>query len=409
MKKVRLGDLKNHPKNSEIYELDNEPINDLADQMDKLGLQHPIIITDDNVIVSGHRRVKAANKLGWQEIDAEVKSFKNEMEILEFLVVSNLYRIKKSTAVLTREGRYLLEIEKVKAKERKMAALTNNLRKVPEDEMGRATEKVCKRIGMKKTNFETAEKLLSHYEKLKDPDEESFYVKMLNNNVSGSKTAFEMDLYSSLKPEDRQSLIKKPSKLNAEIQKFEMAKYKNKYSAVLLNIELDEDAFKLLKDVPLNAMTKPNSALFMYVSPNWLSDAINLIKHWKFTYFYNFVVTWNDRDLTDSFIPNHMLLLLAKKGDIGFEAFSDQISHKHRGDEEVPYMDRIQNMFPTGKKVSIIGSFDGWETFSPNGDESDTDSDDRTEKAESVMPNSSDHNEKNDNRSTSDCDELFEG
>jgi len=44
----------------------------LAESMTEVGLLHPIVITENNRLVAGERRLAAARSLGWEEIDASV-------------------------------------------------------------------------------------------------------------------------------------------------------------------------------------------------------------------------------------------------------------------------------------------------------------------------------------------------
>lgn len=44
----------------------------LAESIKRHGLLHPIVITQDNTLVAGHRRIEAAKLIGWNEIPATV-------------------------------------------------------------------------------------------------------------------------------------------------------------------------------------------------------------------------------------------------------------------------------------------------------------------------------------------------
>lgn len=72
--KVRLTDLRPHPRQTELFPAPNDTeIELLAEDMRTRGLQHPIEILPDNTILCGHNRVRAAELLGWEEIDAIVR------------------------------------------------------------------------------------------------------------------------------------------------------------------------------------------------------------------------------------------------------------------------------------------------------------------------------------------------
>ena len=58
----KISELKPHPYNEEIYGT-NESIDELVASIRKTGKVATLIITDDNVIISGHRRWKSCQRL----------------------------------------------------------------------------------------------------------------------------------------------------------------------------------------------------------------------------------------------------------------------------------------------------------------------------------------------------------
>ena len=94
---VRTTDIKPHPKNSEIYDLSN--IDDLVESIKEVGLLQPIIINNHNQILSGHRRFESIKRLGWEEVEVEIKDVKDD-EVDLFLVHFNKQRIKSNKEIL---------------------------------------------------------------------------------------------------------------------------------------------------------------------------------------------------------------------------------------------------------------------------------------------------------------------
>lgn len=95
---VRVTDIKPHPKNSEIYDLSN--IDDLVDSIKEVGLLQPLIINKHNQILSGHRRFESIKRLGWKEVNVEVKEVEEE-EVDLFLVHFNKQRVKSNKEILS--------------------------------------------------------------------------------------------------------------------------------------------------------------------------------------------------------------------------------------------------------------------------------------------------------------------
>ena len=67
--KIPINQLKTCPINSEIYR--DSDVGDLVNSIGEVGLLQPIVVTPDNTIISGHRRFKAMQSLGWTEVEVE--------------------------------------------------------------------------------------------------------------------------------------------------------------------------------------------------------------------------------------------------------------------------------------------------------------------------------------------------
>ena len=106
--KVKVSSLKHHPKNKEIYTLSS--IEELMESISEVGLLQPLTIDTRNQVISGNRRFESIKRLGWKEVNVEVKEVKEEEEELllihynkqriksfkelinEYLILDNLYR-----------------------------------------------------------------------------------------------------------------------------------------------------------------------------------------------------------------------------------------------------------------------------------------------------------------------------
>jgi len=81
---IELNKLKPHPKRN-LFPASTLTIENLKQEITEHGFQHPISITPDNVILSGHKRVQACRELGYFTIPAFVIKRKPEMEFLYFI------------------------------------------------------------------------------------------------------------------------------------------------------------------------------------------------------------------------------------------------------------------------------------------------------------------------------------
>ena len=86
-----VSDLKPHPLNAQVYGYydsltDNA---DLAESIKKHGILTPLLVTMDNVIISGYRRWNAARELGLSEVPVIVADLTDELDIEEAVLTSS--------------------------------------------------------------------------------------------------------------------------------------------------------------------------------------------------------------------------------------------------------------------------------------------------------------------------------
>jgi ParB family chromosome partitioning protein len=67
-------------------------ISGLIESMDRFGQLHPIVLTRNNVLVAGRRRLAAAKSLGWPSIDAVIVRGKDAADLLELELDENVHR-----------------------------------------------------------------------------------------------------------------------------------------------------------------------------------------------------------------------------------------------------------------------------------------------------------------------------
>ena len=95
--KIPINQLKTCPINSEIYR--DSDVGDLVNSIGEVGLLQPIVVTPDNTIISGHRRFKAIQSLGWTEVECEIKEIPEDQIDLH-IVLYNQGRNKVATEIL---------------------------------------------------------------------------------------------------------------------------------------------------------------------------------------------------------------------------------------------------------------------------------------------------------------------
>lgn len=110
----RLVELKPHPHQEDWFSpLPEQELQALAESLQRVGLQHPIHITPDNVILAGHQRFSAAQLLGWSEIDAIIRHdlAADETAAALFAIGDNLHRRQMGPLELAVAYRGLRQVE----------------------------------------------------------------------------------------------------------------------------------------------------------------------------------------------------------------------------------------------------------------------------------------------------------
>ena len=111
--KIKCSDIQVNSEN--FFEIAN--IEELADSIDLIGLQQPLVVTKSNngyLLIAGHRRFEAIKSLGWDTVPCIVsKPINNELEMLALI----------QTNTQTRELSYQERMEAVKRTEQALKSL----------------------------------------------------------------------------------------------------------------------------------------------------------------------------------------------------------------------------------------------------------------------------------------------
>ena len=88
---MKVSELKTHPINSTIYHDNSETLKELIHSINLNGLLEPLVINRSNMVISGHRRLKALKEIGWEKCDCRLREFENEI-IASFMILSIDFR-----------------------------------------------------------------------------------------------------------------------------------------------------------------------------------------------------------------------------------------------------------------------------------------------------------------------------
>jgi ParB-like chromosome segregation protein Spo0J len=150
IKYVAVGELKAHPDNTEIY--GSTPDEELLENIKMNGIIQPLLVTWENVVLSGHRRLHCAMLAGLSQVPVVFTESTDTYDMLELLLDANVQR-QKSDAVVAREIQLWMKIEAMKAKKRKATAMPGKCggqldpAKSPEG-TGDARDAVARKLGI---------------------------------------------------------------------------------------------------------------------------------------------------------------------------------------------------------------------------------------------------------------------
>lgn len=154
----RPEELRPHPENEEIYDdrdLTAETDAGFLESIREKGVLTPVIVDQNNQIISGHRRVEAAKQVGLETVPVTVREFDSDLERLEQLVDLNRQREKTFSQKL-REAEVLERVERERAK-RRQGTRTDIVENSPpgsdtdapdDTEFGKTRERVAERVGI---------------------------------------------------------------------------------------------------------------------------------------------------------------------------------------------------------------------------------------------------------------------
>lgn len=106
--------LKPHRDNSFYFDdMEGEPWSAFLESIRTSGIIEPIIVTQDLTIVSGHQRVRAAKKLGIDQVAVEIRNYDSDDEVLKQLIETNICQRGIGNLNSVKFGRCISELERI--------------------------------------------------------------------------------------------------------------------------------------------------------------------------------------------------------------------------------------------------------------------------------------------------------
>lgn len=112
--RIAVDVLKPHPRNQEFFDdTTGESWDDFLKSIRTSGVIVPIVITEDNIMVSGHQRVRACKELGIKDIKYCVNHYETEDQILKDLIETNIRQRGIGNPNPVKFGRCIKELERI--------------------------------------------------------------------------------------------------------------------------------------------------------------------------------------------------------------------------------------------------------------------------------------------------------
>lgn len=397
------SDLKPHKVNTDIYGAEIVDA-DLVESIKQKGILEPLVILEDNTILSGHRRWLAAKELKLERIPCRSMSFSDELDEKEALIEFNRQR-KKNYSQLMNEADMIESIEsernKIKMIEASHPKGKHDVVPMTSEEQVRkkidneTTTKVAKKIGVSRDRLIKNKKVWD-YAKTGDTYAKSLVDKLDKEDVSANEAAKRIKVYQEAPEPMKRKIVKddmSSKEILAAIKKEEKKKQveekqiekkieltqpadimDKKYNVILADppwrydfqmsksrmIENHYPTMEVDDICKLNVPADNDSILFLWATSPKLLEAIKVMQAWGFTYKTNAV--WDKTKIGQGyyFRGQHELLLIGTKGNISPPLPENRRSSvisisrtTHSKKPECVY-DMIEKMYPHGVYLELF-------------------------------------------------------
>ena len=350
-------DLIPHELNETLFgELNKNEYITLREDIKRRGVQDPLHITLDNIIISGHQRRKVALDIGIKVPCIIRMDLKTPWQIKEQLISDNLLRRHLSDYQKVECCEHLREIEETRAKER-MESGANQYSPVenfPEGSEGKTRDNVAERVGISGRQYDKARKVFNEApEEIKDQWKAGKI--STHNAYKQTQKQKEKENRPVLKnvepmPTDIFDVLYADPPWKYDFQKDSTDEIEAKYPTMEL-----EDIKKM--DIP----AANNSVLFLWATAPKIKEALEVMESWGFEYKTNAVWDKEWIGMGYWFRGQHEILLVGTKGTFAPPQQQDRESsvfrykrtkHSKKPDE---IRDYISKCFPDNKKIELFG------------------------------------------------------
>jgi N6-adenosine-specific RNA methylase IME4 len=337
--KIKIGI--RHRKN--LQNLDS-----LVNSIEKIGLLHPVVITEDDQLIAGQRRIEAFKRLGRTTIPCHVVSL---TDILQGEYDENVVRADFTPVEAVEIRRALEPVERERAKERQIElGRTHGTPPGKLPEGGRVRDKVARAVGM-------GERTLKKAEEVVDSKDEALIQAMDEGDMSVDKAHRELKKIQLKKkqkarpiPDGEFNVIYADPPWEYDFSRSPSRNIENQYPTMKV-----EDICNIA--VPASK----DAVLFLWATSPKLREALKVMQSWNFEYKTSMVWIKDKIGMGYYVRGQHELLLIGTKGTPALPEEAKRPSSVIRAPREDhskkpgAVYEIIEAMYPNQKYIELFG------------------------------------------------------
>lgn len=320
--KVLIKDLKPHPFNKIFGDLPEDEFKALEKDIKERGMQTRIDITEDNVIVCGHQRIKALKKVGIEDVEARVLMGWDDSKIKEHLIKDNILRRQLTPIQIAKAG---AELEKIY--EGRWGVRLDSSVRTDSHSVGRTTDLVAKDFGLKGRTYENYRKA---QEIVKEKGDDKLTELWQTNKISAQ------GIIRDVKIEEQREAIK--GGLNEVSGKYDVIvidppwKYDTKYAPDYYMTRVANPYPEMGMDelIALKLPAKDDCILWLWTTNQFMGYAYVLLQEWGFE--PKTILTWDKQTLGIGYylrnVTEHCILAIKGKPLWTNKTYTTLISEK---------------------------------------------------------------------------------
>jgi N6-adenosine-specific RNA methylase IME4 len=360
-----VAELRAHPQAGEVPPLTPGEYEAVKADIAERGLQVPLEITTEGVVLDGHARLQALRELGTDQFEARVVAPENE---LAHILSAALIRRQLSASQRAALAIKLINLTELRAaaKERSYANLQPDTARATLPTPGRTRDQIAQLAG---TGQRTVQDVLDVYDH--DPE---LFDRIVQGGLSGNIAA------SKVRRAIRDAALPAPPPMP-----------EGPFERILADPPWDmgspdsphspQQHYPCLRLDELKALRLPaaeNCVLFMWAVTSMLPEALELLQAWSFTYRSNAVWVKNGIGPGVWLRQRHELLLIATRGNVSppdpeerCDSVIDARRTRHSEKPEDSYK-LIETMYPAVSKLELFARGTprpGWAIWGNEADE----------------------------------------